>query len=59
MDGIVTIYKIDNPFLQAPYYTEHVRRYLKETYGFEKVYNDGLEVVTACDLNLQKQHKRY
>ena len=54
-DEIVTIYKLDNPFLQqAPYYTEHVRRYLKETYGFEKVYNDGLEVVTACDLNLQK-----
>ena len=59
MKEVVTIYKIDNPFLkQAPYYTEHVRRYLYETYGEDKVYDDGLEVVTACDLQLQKLLKR-
>ena len=53
---VVRITKKPNAFLkQAPYYTEHVRRYLVETYGSEKIYNDGLEVVTACDLNLQKE----
>lgn len=51
----VRIYKEDNPFLtQAPHYTEHVRRYLVDTYGFDKVYNDGLDVITACDLDLQQ-----
>ncbi|MEL6348956.1 MAG: transglycosylase domain-containing protein, partial [Myxococcota bacterium] len=44
-----------NEFLeQAPYFTEHIRRYLVETYGFEKVYNDGLVVEATTDLELQK-----
>jgi penicillin-binding protein 1A len=44
-----------NDFLQqAPFFTEHVRRYLVETYGFDKIYNDGLNVETTCDLDLQK-----
>ena len=44
-----------NDFLQqAPFFTEHVRRYLVETYGFDKIYNDGLSVDTTCDLDLQK-----
>lgn len=44
-----------NDFLQqAPHFTEHVRRYLVETYGFDKIYNDGLNVHTTCDLDLQK-----
>jgi penicillin-binding protein 1A len=51
----IPIYQQGNPFLeQAPYYTEHVRRYLVETYGFDKIYNDGLIVHTPCDLQLQK-----
>ena len=51
----VEVVKEENQFLkQAPHYTEFVRRYLVETYGHEKVYNDGLNVVTACDLELQK-----
>lgn len=51
----VRVYKEENPFLtQAPHYTEYVRRYLVDTYGFDKVYNDGLDVITACDLDLQK-----
>lgn len=51
----VRVYKEENKFLtQAPHYTEHVRRYLLETYGEDKVYNDGLNVVTACDLKLQQ-----
>ncbi|MEC7986679.1 MAG: transglycosylase domain-containing protein [Myxococcota bacterium] len=56
---VVRVIKKDNEFLkQAPYYTEHVRRYLVETYGFDKVYKDGLEVVTACDIDLQKSAQR-
>jgi penicillin-binding protein 1A len=52
---IVKVFKQGNEFLkQAPHYTEHVRRHLVETYGFDKIYNDGLEVITACDLELQK-----
>lgn len=51
----VNIVNKENPFLgQAPWFTEHVRRYLVETYGFDKVYNDGLSVDTTCDLDLQK-----
>ncbi len=51
----VNIVERTNEFLlQAPYFTEHVRRYLVETYGFDKVYNDGLVVHATCDLELQK-----
>ncbi|MDP6934932.1 MAG: transglycosylase domain-containing protein, partial [Myxococcota bacterium] len=50
----VVIHDESNPFLtQAPYFTEHIRRYLVETYGFDKVYNDGLVVDSTCDLDLQ------
>lgn len=51
----VNIYLQDNEFLTAaPYFTEHVRRYLVETYGHDKIYNDGLSVWTTADLDLQK-----
>jgi penicillin-binding protein 1A len=51
----VVIVKSDNPIrLAAPYYTEHVRRYLVETYGHDRVYNEGLVVKTTCDLELQQ-----
>ena len=52
----VTIAPKRNDFLQqAPHFTEHVRRYLVDTYGFDKIYNDGLSVDTTCDLDLQIQ----
>ena len=55
IDEKVAVYKEENKFLkQAPFYTEHVRRYLLDTYGEHKVYEDGLEVITACDLEAQK-----
>ena len=51
----VNIIERTNEFLlQAPYFTEHIRRYLVDTYGFEKVYNDGLVVDSTCNLDLQK-----
>ncbi len=51
----IPIHQQGNPFLeQAPYFTEHVRRYLVDTYGFDKIYNDGLIVHSTCDMDLQK-----
>jgi len=55
MNEVVEIYTQENEFLkQAPYFTEHIRRYLVETYGFDKIYNDGLTVHATTDLKLQK-----
>ena len=55
MDEAVVISREENEFLvQAPYFAEHVRRYLVETYGFDKVYNDGLRVDTTADMELQR-----
>ncbi len=38
----------------APYFTEHVRRYLVETYGEDRVMRDGLKVFTTVNLDLQE-----
>jgi len=51
----VAVYKKKNESrIKAPYFTEHVRRHLVDTYGFDRVYNEGLVAHTTCDLNLQK-----
>lgn len=51
----IDIIQHDNEFLSAaPYFTEHIRRYLVDTYGFDKIYNDGLNVDATCDLDLQR-----
>ena len=48
-----------NEFLQqAPHFTEHVRRYLVEKYGEDRVLHEGLQVTTTCDLDLQKLAQR-
>ncbi|MFZ5476288.1 MAG: penicillin-binding protein 1A [Myxococcota bacterium] len=44
--------------LQAPWFTEHIRRYIVDTYGADKVLNDGLVVESTCDLALQKEAQR-
>jgi penicillin-binding protein 1A len=43
----------ENPFFKAPYFSEHVRRYLVDKYGSDKVYRDGLKVYTTLDLSAQ------
>lgn len=44
-----------NLFIEkAPYYTEHVRRYLIDKYGEDRLYNDGLTIRTAVDLSMQQ-----
>ncbi|MED5372390.1 MAG: PBP1A family penicillin-binding protein [Myxococcota bacterium] len=55
LDEEIRIVKSENPIRKlAPYYTEHVRRHLVDTYGFDRVYNEGLVVHTTCDLELQQ-----
>jgi penicillin-binding protein 1A len=42
-----------NPFFKAPFFAEHVRRYLVEKYGRDTVYRAGLKVYTTLDLSAQ------
>jgi penicillin-binding protein 1A len=45
---------LPEPYQIAPYFTETVRQYIVQRYGEDRLYNEGLEVRTTCDLNLQK-----
>jgi penicillin-binding protein 1A len=38
----------------APYFVEHVRRYIQEKYGSDVLYKEGLEVYTTLNLAMQK-----
>ena len=42
-----------NTFERAPYFSEHVRRYLLKKYGKDLLYRGGLKVYTTLDLNMQ------
>lgn len=42
----------------APYFTEHLRHYLKNTYGPELLYSGGLQVHTPLNLFMQKAAQR-
>ena len=52
-EELVFFKKRDRNLDVAPYYAEHVRRYLVKTYGHDTVYNAGLRVVLPIDLELQ------
>ncbi|MBF0102137.1 MAG: penicillin-binding protein 1A [Desulfobacterales bacterium] len=39
---------------EVSYYIEHVRRYVEERYGADKLYNEGLSIYTSVNLNMQK-----
>jgi penicillin-binding protein 1A len=44
-----------NPFIEkAPYFVEHVRRYVEEKYGKEALYQKGLQIYTTIDLDFQR-----
>lgn len=43
---------------QAPWYSEHVRRYVEAKYGQEMLYNQGLSIYTAVDLSMQEAADR-
>jgi penicillin-binding protein 1A len=53
-EEIVVAGKVNTFRDTAPWFTEHVRRYLVQEYGQEMVNNGGLQVRTTCDLELQK-----
>lgn len=39
---------------EAPHFAEHVRRYLESKYGADTLYEQGLEVFTTVNLEMQK-----
>jgi penicillin-binding protein 1A len=44
-----------NPLIEtAPYFVEHVRRYVEEKYGKGALYQNGLQVYTTIDTDFQK-----
>ncbi len=43
----------ENTFRKAPYFTEHIRRYLLNRYGRDLLYRGGLRVYTTLDLGMQ------
>jgi penicillin-binding protein 1A len=38
----------------APYFTEHIRRYISEKYGDDALYKDGLKIYTQLNLKMQE-----
>jgi len=42
------------PLNKAPWFTEHVRRYLEKQYGVAKLYKGGMKVYTTLDMKLQQ-----
>lgn len=45
---------LPTPFDKVPYFTEAVRQYIISRYGESRLYNEGLQVWTTCDLQLQQ-----
>ena len=39
---------------EAPYFTEYVRQYLEEKYGFSAIYKDGVSVYATLDSRIQR-----
>lgn len=39
---------------EVPSYTEYVRQYVQNTYGADMLYNEGLQVYTAVNIEMQK-----
>lgn len=43
-----------NFFIEAaPYYTEYVRKYVEEKYGQDNLYEEGLQIYTAVNIEMQ------
>ncbi len=39
---------------KAPFYTEHVRRYVEQKYGADTINREGLKIFTAVNLDMQR-----
>ncbi len=44
----------ENAFYKAPYFAEHVRKYLEQNYGRDLLYKGGLKVYTTLNLDMQR-----
>ncbi len=42
----------------APFFSEHVRRYIEKKYGSETLYHSGLKIYTTLNLEWQKQAQK-
>jgi len=55
LETILEIHPRRSKFLEvAPYFTEHVRRYVEEKYGRDTLYKDGLQIFITLDVAMQK-----
>ncbi len=43
---------------KVPYYTEHVRRYVEDKYGADMLYEGGLKIYTAVNIEMQKAARK-
>ena len=43
---------------KAPYFVEHIRQFLEETYGSSKLYRGGLKVYTTLDIDMQESAQK-
>ncbi|MCK5187243.1 MAG: PBP1A family penicillin-binding protein [Deltaproteobacteria bacterium] len=58
-DMILNIVPPENKNIKvAPYFTEHLRQYLENTYGTDLLYGEGLKVYTPLNLLMQKSAQR-
>ncbi|MGD9185422.1 MAG: transglycosylase domain-containing protein, partial [Desulfobacterales bacterium] len=39
---------------EVPFYTEYVRQYIEKKYGTEALYNEGLQIYTAVNIDMQR-----
>src|SRR6266498_3661923 len=54
-DAEVRVFGVDDMFREtAPFYVEHVRRYVVDRYGNDRLLHAGLRVETAMDLEKQR-----
>ncbi len=44
---------VDEEIGEAPYFTEHIRRYLEKKYGWNLLYKDGASVYSTVDSRIQ------
>jgi penicillin-binding protein 1A len=54
----LALHERDGRSMRAPYFVEHVRQALLARYGAERLYNDGLQVTTTLDWEIQAAAER-
>jgi penicillin-binding protein 1A len=50
----IVLKPLDEETGDAPYFTEHVRKYIETTYGVKHLYRDGVAVHTTLDSRVQR-----